>query len=293
MRLWKWICEVFQDELSYLWSEITCRTGWVNYFWMLFLFSLLVALGELLFPWRKKQPFFRKQFWLDCLYMYVNFFIFKLLFFTFVTTGSTMLLNSMWDHPLRSYALFDLKGLPLGVQLLLFFVVLDFVQWLVHVALHRFDFLWMFHQVHHSVEQMSFPAHLRFHWVEHLLYTPVKYLTVTLLFGVEPEAVFLTYYLATLIGHLNHANIRLSYGPLRFLVNNPLMHIWHHARKLPREKRFGINFGISLSLWDYLFRTNYIPAEGRDIALGFPHVEEFPQGFIAQECYPLFFRGKK
>mgnify|MGYP001793616594 FL=1 len=63
------------------------------------------------------------------------------------------------------------------------------------------------------------------------------------------------------------------------------MHIWHHAYDLPKEKRYGVNFGISLSLWDYLFKTNYIPYEGRDIKLGFPGVEKFPKNFASQNLY--------
>jgi sterol desaturase/sphingolipid hydroxylase (fatty acid hydroxylase superfamily) len=33
--------------------------------------------------------------------------------------------------------------------------------------------------------------------------------------------------------------------------------------------KYGVNFGISLSVWDYIFKTNYIPKDGRDIELGF------------------------
>jgi len=54
--------------------------------------------------------------------------------------------------------------------------------------------------------------------------------------------------------------------------------------------KFGVNFGLTLSIWDYLFKTNYIPSTGRDIELGFNNDENFPKGFIDQEIYPL---GKK
>jgi sterol desaturase/sphingolipid hydroxylase (fatty acid hydroxylase superfamily) len=30
------------------------------------------------------------------------------------------------------------------------------------------------------------------------------------------------------------------------------MHIWHHSKKIPNK--YGVNFGISLSLWDYIFK---------------------------------------
>lgn len=62
------------------------------------------------------------------------------------------------------------------------------------------------------------------------------------------------------------------------------MHIWHHAKELPNK--YGVNFGISLSLWDYIFKTDYIPFEGKDIELGFEKDETFPKSFILQEIYP-------
>jgi sterol desaturase/sphingolipid hydroxylase (fatty acid hydroxylase superfamily) len=65
------------------------------------------------------------------------------------------------------------------------------------------------------------------------------------------------------------------------------MHIWHHAKELPETTKYGVNYGITLSLWDYLFKTNYIPYNGRDIALGFEGDDNFPKDFINQELYPL------
>ncbi|MCR9054065.1 MAG: hypothetical protein NXI25_04785, partial [bacterium] len=42
---------------------------------------------------------------------------------------------------------------------------------------------------------------------------------------------------------------------------------------------------ISLACWDYIFGTAYIPFNGRDIRLGFPGVEEFPEDFIHQNIH--------
>jgi sterol desaturase/sphingolipid hydroxylase (fatty acid hydroxylase superfamily) len=46
-----------------------------------------------------------------------------------------------------------------------------------------------------------------------------------------------------------------------------------------------VNFGISLSIWDYIFRTNFIPENGRDLKLGFAHLSKFPQSFWKQLVY--------
>lgn len=78
----------------------------------------------------------------------------------------------------------------------------------------------------------------------------------------------------------------LILGPfMKKIFNNPEMHIWHHAYHLPSEHRYGVNFGLSLAIWDYIFRTDYIPYDGRDIKLGFPGVEGFPHQFVQQNTY--------
>jgi sterol desaturase/sphingolipid hydroxylase (fatty acid hydroxylase superfamily) len=71
------------------------------------------------------------------------------------------------------------------------------------------------------------------------------------------------------------------------------MHIWHHAYHLPKDKQMGVNFGLTLSIWDYIFRTDYIPYSGKDIKLGFPGVEKFPHGFAGQNVYGILNRKEK
>ena len=95
------------------------------------------------------------------------------------------------------------------------------------------------------------------------------------------------YLLSLAIGHWNHANLDVDIGPFGYILNNPRMHIWHHAREIPGGRRYGVNFGISLSVWDYLFGTAVIPGDGRDVALGFPELESFPKDFLSQAVYPL------
>ena len=41
------------------------------------------------------------------------------------------------------------------------------------------------------------------------------------------------------------------------------------AKVLPKHVKYGVNYGLTLSVWDYLFGTNHIPEDGRDIELGF------------------------
>lgn len=279
----------FSNYGSYIWKEITFQVSpwYVNYFWLLTLLSLLVWSLEALFPWRKNQSIFRKDFWLDVFYMYFNFYIFKLIIFVAFSNVTASFFESLFPNGANSLILYDTKQLPYIAQLIVFFITLDFIQWLTHRLLHRFEFLWNFHKVHHSVEEMGFAAHLRFHWMENVFYSPMKYIIMVLIGNFNPEDAFIVYYISIAIGHLNHSNLNLTYGPLKYLFNNPAMHIWHHAKDLPKNHPNGVNFGISLSIWDYIFKTAYIPKSGRDIQLGFHNLKKFPRTFIKQIIYPI------
>ena len=44
---------------------------------------------------------------------------------------------------------------------------------------------------------------------------------------------------------------------------------------------------LTISVWGYLFKTNYIPEDGRDIEIGFKNDEDFPKDLRSQMLYPL------
>lgn len=273
----------FLGTLNWTWKSILFEVPWyTNYFWGLVVISLVVWLLEILFPWRKEQSIFRKDFWLDAFYMFFNFFLFAI-----VISGFYKILYVAFNDlgvSSKSLVFIDLSKWSLWLQLLVFFVVLDFVQWFTHILLHRFEFLWNFHKVHHSVKEMGFAAHLRYHWMENVLYKPLKTFGVMILGGFEPEQAYIVHFMAITIGHLNHANIKLTWGLLKYMLNNPVMHLYHHAHELPKGK-YGVNYGISLSLWDYIFGTNYIPDDKGTIELGFKGDENFPKDFLHQNIY--------
>jgi len=277
----------FLGTVQWTWKSICFEVPWTrNYFWGLIAISLIVWGIEMVFPWRKQQSVFRKDFFLDGFYMFFNFFIFSI-FISGVYKIVTKITVDEFQISPNAIALIDLSNFSPILQLLIFFVVLDFVQWLTHILLHRFSFLWKFHKVHHSVKEMGFAAHLRYHWMEPVFYNSMKYIPLAIMGGFSAQDVAIVHFFNIAIGHLNHANINWDYGYLKYILNNPKMHIWHHAKELPKGRKNGVNFGITLSIWDYIFKTNYIPYSGRDIELGFEGDEEFPKDFIKQELYPL------
>jgi sterol desaturase/sphingolipid hydroxylase (fatty acid hydroxylase superfamily) len=272
---------------SYFMQEVL-HPHWGNFFYWLIGISIVVYALELAFPWRKKQAAIRKDFWLDTFYMFFNVFLFSLIGYGALSDVFVKLFN---DFLANVFGITNLVAVrvstwPAWAQLLTLFIVRDFVQWNTHRLLHRVPVLWQFHKVHHSVEEMGYAAHLRYHFVETLVYRTIEYVPLAMIgFGLQP---FIIVHLFTLaIGHLNHANIYLPLGPLKYIFNSPQMHIWHHAKDLPKGS-YGKNYGISLSIWDYLFGSVWMPYDGRDIPLGFPEVDNYPDDFLGQVKKPFF-----
>ena len=114
----------FMGTLEWTWKSILLDVPWyTNYFWGLIAISLAVWVLEILFPWRKDQSIFRKDFWLDAFYMFFNFFIFAI-----VISGvyqSLALLFGEFGITAKSLAIIDIGAWPMWLQLLVFFIVLD------------------------------------------------------------------------------------------------------------------------------------------------------------------------
>jgi sterol desaturase/sphingolipid hydroxylase (fatty acid hydroxylase superfamily) len=323
MEILKRIGQSYQDYAGYLWSDIT-HPNWHSFFWWTIGLSVFFFGLEVLRPWRKVQPILRKDFWLDLFYIAFNFFIFSLIgWFALqqvVLAGLSQLFAWVGYEQGLAKAV---ASLPVWAYYPLLFVVADFISWNVHRLLHRVPWLWEFHKVHHSVEQMGFAAHVRYHWMENVVYWIFRFLPLTLL-GFDLVDIFWVHILNVAWGHFNHANITVSprwsgaifgalaglgigvtltdswwqwglallggtvvglllLGPyMRYLFNSPEMHLWHHAYDVPAGHRYGVNFGITLAIWDYVWRSAYVPRHDAEIRLGFQGIEGYPKSFWRQ-----------
>ncbi len=276
----------FADYASYLWNEIS-QPGWDNYFYWLIGLSLLVFALEIILPWRKNQKVLRKDFWLDLFYLFFNFFIFSLVGYNALSNIGVQLFNDFLNSVgLENIIAFEVGSWPAWAQLLLMFVVADFIQWNIHRLLHRVPWLWEFHKVHHSVKEMGFAAQFRFHFMETIIYKSLQYIPLAMI-GFSIEQFFVVHMISVFIGHLNHANLNWDYGIFRYVLNNPKMHLWHHAKQMPDGITYGMNYGLSLSLWDYLFGTAYVPYHNPELELGFNGDEDFPQHLAGQMKQPF------
>jgi sterol desaturase/sphingolipid hydroxylase (fatty acid hydroxylase superfamily) len=62
-----------------------------------------------------------------------------------------------------------------------------------------------------------------------------------------------------MVGVLIHANVRLGFGRLGWLIASPQNHRVHHSRLAEHADK---NFAQFLPLWDVLFGTYYAPRPG-------------------------------
>jgi sterol desaturase/sphingolipid hydroxylase (fatty acid hydroxylase superfamily) len=282
--------QLIQNAYSGYWSFVVTQMlypTWHNYLYWVIGSSMVVYTLELLFPWRKDQPSIREHFFVDMFYILWNYFLFSLVIYhalslVFVTLFSDFLGLLGITNTVALYV----GNLPRWGQLVLIFVLRDFMQWAIHRLLHHVDWMWEFHKVHHSTEEMGFAALMRYHFMEHLFYRTLEYLPLAMLgFGIGDF--FVVHMFTFVTGQLGHANLYINLGPLRYILNGPQMHLWHHAREFPSEHPRGFNFGITLSVWDYLFGTSYHPFDDPNLPVGLPDTEKLPRGFIAQNVAPF------
>ena len=258
-----------------------------GYFFWLLVVSTLCLLLERVRPWRKRQKLLRKQFAQDLFWLFFNG------HYAGILVAQVAAFVFAWAMPAidQVKSLNLLSPAPLFVQFLTFFLLKDLLDWGIHNLLHRVPCLWEFHKLHHSIEELDWIGNFRFHWMEIVVYQGLTYFPLMVL-GVDGRAILAIAVVVTLIGHLNHSNLNISWGPLRYVLNSPRMHVWHHDRDWPADRPHGMNFGVALSAWDWLFGTAYWPDTERSpdqqpVRLGFDSMERFPRGLPGRFLYPL------
>lgn len=169
-------------------------------------------------------------------------------------------------------------------QAALFIVYLlayDFLYYWLHRAQHRYDTLWSIHKLHHSETQVNVTTTLRVHWLEEVMKAVVIVFPVALLFDAVPSAGWL----ATILGlwlFFVHANLKLSFGPLSWLLTSPAAHRIHHSLD---HAEANSNFAVIFPIWDILFGTYRRPTAGVWPKTGVAGEE--PPGFARAVIEPM------
>lgn len=155
----------------------------------------------------------------------------------------------------------------------------DFGTFYSHYLHHKIPFLWQFHKVHHTAEVLTPITVYRMHPLDDLItmllsatlsalvFATFNYLYPGQIAPIQAFGLNILLFAFYLLGYnLRHSHIWLSYG--RFashLLISPAQHQIHHSCK---PEHIDKNFGLIFALWDWLFKTLYIPSHHEQLVLG-------------------------
>ncbi len=187
------------------------------------------------------------------------------------------------------------------VSFALYLVAVDFLDYGVHRAQHRWGWWWRLHSLHHSQRQLTMWSDNRNHLLDDVI-RDVILVVVAQCIGVAPGQFVAIVAFTQLSESLQHANLRLWFGPVgERLWISPRFHRLHHAIGIGHESLRdgkvvlgGHNFGVLLPWWDMLFRTanfelRYDPTGVRDQVEpgGDGRVRDYGRGFWQQQWLGL------
>jgi sterol desaturase/sphingolipid hydroxylase (fatty acid hydroxylase superfamily) len=162
-----------------------------------------------------------------------------------------------------------------------FELLTTFGTYWLHRLQHSVPFLWSMHSLHHSAEAMTMATGARHYWVEQAIVA--AFLPgVAMVFKIPMEILrfmplfFIAEYLA-------HMNMKVRFGALTLVFNNPQFHRIHHSIEPQHRDK---NFCKNLPIFDVIFGTAWVP--GRD---EFPRTgltpREKPVGLLEGVVWPL------
>ena len=185
---------------------------------------------------------------------------------------------SHWVPFLQTHAL---TGLPAPVQFVAGMAAADFTYYLWHRTVHATPFLWAFHSIHHSQEELTIATSLRVHIFEEMV-RGLFYFVPFFILAIPPQVWLPLDIAINWLLFLEHSDLDWTYGKLGSVLVSPHFHRVHHSIEV---QDIDTNFGSFFSFWDRLFGTANLRAT-RPAAYGVPG-SPVPESFIRQLAYPF------
>ena len=151
-----------------------------------------------------------------------------------------------------------IRGQAAWLQFVEILLLSDFAFYCAHRLAHASPILWRLHEVHHSSEKLDWVAGNRVHPLDQILQATIIAAPPVLL-GFAPGPLLAYALLYRWHAELLHSNVRVDFGPLKWLIASPQYHHWHHADEPAAYDR---NFGGQLVIFDWLFGTLNLPGRG-------------------------------
>jgi sterol desaturase/sphingolipid hydroxylase (fatty acid hydroxylase superfamily) len=240
---------------------------------------LLVALIfvplELVFPLRAEQKLLRRHWQNDLINLLCNGVIIQLGLFAAVE-AMLWAVGLAIPHGVGE----TVRAQPLWLQAAEAILIADIGFYLAHRAFHALPFLWKFHALHHSIEEMDWLAAYRVHPVDQILTKSLSYLPVFAL-GFSDAAIVIFVVTFKWQSIAIHSNNRIGLGPLKWIFATPQFHHWHHANE---PEALDKNFAGQLVFLDWIGGTLHLP-QVKPTRYGTD--EPIPKRYDGQLLYPF------
>ncbi|MFT3714435.1 MAG: sterol desaturase family protein [Gordonia sp. (in: high G+C Gram-positive bacteria)] len=177
------------------------------------------------------------------------------------------------------------EQLPFVIQVLLAIVVADAGITLVHMASHRYGWLWRLHAVHHSVTRCYGLNGLMKHPLHQMLEMAGGVAPLIVVGMPVPVAEALAVCVAVQL-LMQHSNADYRVGPLRGVLALNSGHRFHHLKQAGAGD---VNFGLFTLVWDHLAGTYVYDADRRFSSddLGMAAKPDYPAGYAEQIVVPF------
>ena len=170
---------------------------------------------------------------------------------------------------------------PAFLQALELFLLVDLTGYWSHRWFHRRPWLWKYHAVHHSSEELDWLSAVRVHPVNELGQRAAQILPLFIL-GFRGDVLAGFTVLLTVLAIGLHANVGWNFGWFKYVIASPRFHRWHHTSE---EQGLDRNFSGLFPWMDWLFGTLYMPKDLEPRAFGITRVR-VPTGLWNQLLYP-------
>lgn len=141
---------------------------------------------------------------------------------------------------------------PFWLQALAAVVLAEIWVYVYHRLSHKWEFLWRFHRVHHTLVDMTWSASSRQHPVDFLLIIVGANLPAMIL-GIDLKSILAFIILERFYTVLLHSNLKLHWGWFSKVIASPRVHALHH------DPTCRGNYAGILSFLDVLGRTYRAP----------------------------------
>ena len=252
----------------------------VGNLWFLLAAALIFIPLESFFPRHEDQKQLRKHLFMDAIYALVGGLLTMMVAITFV-----LFVLSLLQDFIPTAAKEFVSARAIWIQVIMLIICGDLYYYWAHRAFHAVPFLWRFHAIHHSVEDMDWVAAHRTHPIDTGL-TNSGFVIVALLFSFHPAAMAIHGLQFAWHSLLKHSNVNVSWGILRWLYVTPTFHHWHHGNT---REAWDKNFSAQFPVWDILFGTAIMKEEENPEKYGVD--DPVPYNFVGQLSYPFLSTG--